>query len=69
MNIDHIFMLLLCVAYIYMDYKYTSTINDVIDNVQEFKHLTRDCLKQLYEAKLQLIERVEKLEKKTEIEE
>lgn len=69
MNIDHIFMLLLCVAYIYMDYKYTSAINDVIDNVQEFKNLTRECLKQLYEAKFQLIERVEKLEKKSEVEE
>lgn len=65
MNIDHIFMLLLYVAYIYIDYKFTSAINDVIDNVQEF----RECLKQLYEAKFQLIERVEKLEKKSEIEE
>lgn len=63
MNIDHIIILGLICAYVYMGWEINNALRKIVNHCNKFLEITKTCLKQLYESDFYILKRIEELEK------
>ena len=63
MNIDHIIILALCCAYIYLEWEMNNALRKIVNHCDKFLEITKTCLKQLFESDFYILKRIEELEK------
>ena len=63
MNIDHIVILGLLCAYIYLEWEMNNALRKIVNHCDKFLEITKTCLKQLFESDFYILKRIEQLEK------